>query len=625
MNANRRTLAASSIVDATIHPREPQLIVLPIPIPSIPIVAPIISPIIGGSTPSTSPVTTIPTNTLPSAQSTLPTTSPSAQPTPPSDQSTPPPAQSTVAPVTLPSAQPAPSVVQPITPSSSPVPNNVGVSNPTSVSTPLLASDGSTSPVPVLAVHSTGTLPGSTKQFGSSESSPTIGGGATPLSVTSIASPASIFTSEGGAGGAGTLSSSVGTLGSGTLGSATSDPSSFSHGAVVSSGDAPTSQVSLPTVSNSAGGSNTTSAGGSSSTATGNGPDPPSNSGSEKRHISRGTIIAIAVISIALLFGLLVLFVRRRSRARRTKRANTWWFSRKHTFQPYGDRNSTEVLIGSRSARGSFASTVDHPFHATLHDSDAPNIHPPPPMAELGRGNASSLPFAIQPSGQNFEFPDQRFSRGSIQSENSQYLFVNLRNSLEDHTPVPGRSFSPLRSFAFPKPPSPIGDRTVAHSRAPDFNGTLTAMMKRPNNFDSISSPFPATPSVPATSSLIGSDPFASNPLRDNDPFEDPQPDTAPATLREIIHRPYQRASEDEVTVSVGEYVHVLTTFDDGWAYVVKLPPMGSGGGDNEDISGGGKGLIPVDCLMEAGEDSPSFTASKRVSSYEDGPTFHAL
>ncbi|KIM41175.1 hypothetical protein M413DRAFT_39966, partial [Hebeloma cylindrosporum] len=110
----------------------------------------------------------------------------------------------------------------------------------------------------------------------------------------------------------------------------------------------------------------------------------------------------------------------------------------------------------------------------------------------------------------------------------------------------------------------------------------------------------------------------------DNDPFQDSQSVAAPATVNEIIRRPYQRALEDEVTVSVGEYVHVLMTFEDGWAYVVKVPPAGLGR-DSEDVLGGNKGLIPIDCLREPGEDLPTFIAAKRLSNYGDGETFTVL
>jgi len=35
-----------------------------------------------------------------------------------------------------------------------------------------------------------------------------------------------------------------------------------------------------------------------------------------------------------------------------------------------------------------------------------------------------------------------------------------------------------------------------------------------------------------------------------------------------------------------------------------------------EKLPSGGTGLIPVDCLREAGEDVPAFLAARRISSY---------
>lgn len=116
---------------------------------------------------------------------------------------------------------------------------------------------------------------------------------------------------------------------------------------------------------------------------------------------------------------------------------------------------------------------------------------------------------------------------------------------------------------------------------------------------------------------LIGNDFSVSDPFTDDDPFEDPQRPAVPAILKEIICHPFQRTRQDEVTVSVGECVHVLLTFDDGWVYVVKVPAPGSGGKDNEDVSGGIKGLIPIGCLREI--------AVQRISSYGNEATFTVL
>ena len=398
----------------------------------------------------------------------------------------------------------------------------------------------------------------------------------------------------------------------------TNDPSASVYGSVANASGAPQG-------SKNSGGTYTVGPGDPSSTVRGNDANNGATASSAaKGHISTGAVAAIVVVFIALFLALLILLLRRRSKARRHEQANIWWFSRKRTSQTYGDRNSAEIPpAGSRSARSSFATTFDHSFQAAL-STDAPIIPPLPPMAEVGRMNVSSLQVGIEPSHSNAEVSDKRFSIGSNHSESSQYLFVNLRNSLQ-LTPATGQTFSAAQSFAFPKPPSPVGDRTSAYSRPSSHHGTAAATIKRPNSNDSFFHSLPAMP-TPSAVALMNDDPFASDPFGDNNPFEDPQRPVAtamPATVfaeEEVIRRPFHRIREDELTVSVGEYVRILTTFDDGWAYVVKVPTPGSGGGDKDDDSAfDNKGLIPIDCLRGPGQDLPAFIASKRVSSYGEG------
>lgn len=73
----------------------------------------------------------------------------------------------------------------------------------------------------------------------------------------------------------------------------------------------------------------------------------------------------------------------------------------------------------------------------------------------------------------------------------------------------------------------------------------------------------------------------------------------------------------------VSECVHVLLTFDDEWVYVKVRHPV-----QVEEIAktfrGGIKGLIPICCLREPGEDL-AFIAAQRISSYGNEATFTAL
>ena len=68
----------------------------------------------------------------------------------------------------------------------------------------------------------------------------------------------------------------------------------------------------------------------------------------------------------------------------------------------------------------------------------------------------------------------------------------------------------------------------------------------------------------------------------------------------------------DEMAVHRGDVIRVLQAFDDGWVQVEKISVANAG-------TVGERGLIPIDCLREAGEALPSFLASKRVSSYYGG------
>jgi len=75
-----------------------------------------------------------------------------------------------------------------------------------------------------------------------------------------------------------------------------------------------------------------------------------------------------------------------------------------------------------------------------------------------------------------------------------------------------------------------------------------------------------------------------------------------------VIRRPFMPTMDDELAVLPGDQVRVMQAFDDGWAFVEKM--TGAGSDRNE------RGLIPVDCLREAGQALPAFLAQKRVSSY---------
>jgi hypothetical protein len=142
----------------------------------------------------------------------------------------------------------------------------------------------------------------------------------------------------------------------------------------------------------------------------------------------------------------------------------------------------------------------------------------------------------------------------------------------------------------FPKPPHGQGndDETDWLSRSPtsgitDLGRTLTSSSPSGN--------------VAGTSNTKPLANIATN------PFNDPATNTEFASV-ELIRRPFVPTLDDELAVIPGDSVSVVKVFDDGWAYVEKIG------------SAGARGLIPIDCMRDAGEDLPAFLASKRISSY---------
>ena len=459
--------------------------------------------------------------------------------------------------------------------------------------------------------------------------------GSTPNGTNTGNSPSGTTLSSSGPGTASTESQSGGESGSGSGALASSGAGAANAAAIPTgtNGSAGTTSGSQTISGHGSAGTHSVSGSGTGSTGSGNsasgagntdgGSVPGSETGAASKHgISGGAIAGIVICLLLLLLCAFVFLVRKRRKARRDERANIWWFTRKRNSQTYGDRFSKEIMPSNRSVRSSFATTVDR--SGTPRPASFQDIPPLPPMAEVGRSNGAAPKLVIEPSafyptlndGQN----DHRFSIGSGQSGDAQYLMVHHRDSVNPEspgTPMSVRPFSPSESFAFPKPPDPVGDRNSAYSR-PSSGGTFAVR----NSLRSIQLPssptsIPPTPALPGTAAVMMSpinkviDPFA-----DNNPFEDPvaaPPSTGSAgefAEIEFIRRPFYPTLPDEVAVRPDDPVRIIQAFDDGWALIEKVrmdQPMGS---DNV------KGLIPIDCLREPGQDLPSFYAAKRVSSY---------
>ncbi|EGN93782.1 hypothetical protein SERLA73DRAFT_188886 [Serpula lacrymans var. lacrymans S7.3] len=249
--------------------------------------------------------------------------------------------------------------------------------------------------------------------------------------------------------------------------------------------------------------------------------------------------------------------------------------------------------------------TTAVPFNSALV---TPNL---PPMAEVRERNSHLIPSASAAARRSSM--NSMMSNGS--DDNSQYLLAPDVNRIgqEVSTPMSVRPFSPSESFAFPKPPSQSGDAGPLSSDSASFSPrmlspkTSESTLVHPMN----SQPYamPAAVSIPT---LTRQTPSPTEPTPASNPFADPhsQPDPVAAAAEfaaiETICRPFAPTLEDELRVSPGDSVRILKVFDDGWTFVERV-------GSNED---GAKGLIPVDCLREAGQALPAFLAQKRVSSY---------
>ncbi|EIW81228.1 hypothetical protein CONPUDRAFT_56438 [Coniophora puteana RWD-64-598 SS2] len=156
------------------------------------------------------------------------------------------------------------------------------------------------------------------------------------------------------------------------------------------------------------------------------------------------------------------------------------------------------------------------------------------------------------------------------------------------------RPFSPTESFAFPKPPSAGGkSRPVSPSSSGSTFITANAATSPTPSFETAENPF-------------------------EDHVE--KPEFQPI---ETIRRPFTPSMEDELTVKPGDTVRIIKVFDDGWTFVEKL------GANPAERSERERGLIPVDCLREAGQPLPTFISEKRVSSYAganfEGPNYEEL
>lgn len=364
-----------------------------------------------------------------------------------------------------------------------------------------------------------------------------------------------------------------------------------------------------------------------SSTSTGVGSSPSdatptltTGAATSSHQLSLGAIAGIVVVCLLFLVGFIMLFVRRRSISRRLQRHKRWWFGANTTFDSFsivggsvGDSQSRgSPILNRASARSSFATNfdqglmfrIDSPTSLPNLDLGAFGTIPEfPPMAEVRERTSILFPSASAVARR--ESMNSMMSNGS--DPDNQYLIVgNDLNPPGPSSPMSVRPFSPSESFAFPKPPpcpnkgqcpssvSGISGRGLV---SPSSSATLVQIHSPPPIFNS-----DLLPSAPAASYLPPSASLTAIPGTSSDPFADPaQPEF------ETIRRPFTPTLDDEVSVAPGDQVLVMKVFDDGWALVEKQRGF---------LDHNERGLIPVDCLREAGQALPAFLAQKRVSSY---------
>lgn len=421
------------------------------------------------------------------------------------------------------------------------------------------------------------------------------------------------------------------------------------------------STVNGGTTSNGNGGNSSNGNNGSS----GNGNTTTSGSdASSSGKVSAGVIAAICVVVGLVLLFLFLFGLRRWHKKRRTQRLRDWADRSKKgglfMFGAFSEKPATAVsantvVAGSRSARSSFGTTIEHTrpfsplpaFDQTLSENTLFFTPLPSPTATGMQSATSVIPdmppvsipqtAIIRPPSRNssvFSIGSDSSHGSSRESNGAQYLSLPPMHpdNVPQLSPISVRPFSPSESWAFPKPPT--NPPTPPSTLRPLSGASAATEMPVP--------PIPVArpaelPSSPNTAGLR--DPFAdAQEIPDNDPFADPQltptllvpikgldipvqRPTSSGTMHttstaggsevslgvlDVIRRPFVPTLEDELAVKRGDQIRVLQCFDDGWAQIEKLET-------------GEAGLIPVDCLREAGEELPDFLAARRVSSYYGG------
>ena len=332
--------------------------------------------------------------------------------------------------------------------------------------------------------------------------------------------------------------------------------------------------------------------------------------------VSGGVIAAIGIVVGLVLLILFLIGLRRWRRQRQARRHSTWVEQgRRGAFAFLGggysekernikDGDGFNEKTGLRSARSSFATNIDH---------GVPQFPPLPDESDASLFYHSTttivpdLPAQAEPA-----HTTERNSTFSVGSEGSprdsgasQYLLMppiapdlhGVGIPPAQLSPISVRPFSPTESWAFPKPPTTTSPQmTTAGLRSSTettTEGQLPDAYYQEESEAGHDNPFEDFTEITST-----------EPSDERPPLE--------VGCLESIRRPFVPTLHDELAVYRGDEIRLLAMFDDGWVQVEKL-------------ADGEVGLIPVDCLREAGEELPSFLASRRVSSAYGGVTAQAL
>ena len=378
--------------------------------------------------------------------------------------------------------------------------------------------------------------------------------------------------------------------------------------------------------------------------------------------VSPGVIAAICIVVGLVLLFLFLFGLRRWHKKRRNQRLQAWadrskkggLFFGAFSEKPATAGSANSNVDGSRSVRSSFGTTIEHTrpfsplpaFDQSLSDNVFFSPFPSPGTSEAHTATSivPDMPPVSMPQAAVVRSPSRNSSVFSIGSDSThesgrdsngaQYLALPPMqpDNTTQLSPISVRPFSPSESWAFPKPPT--NPPTPSTTPRP-LSGTTAAELPVP--------PIPAA--RPGDTTPTPADAEAQNPFADSqevvakqDPFADPERTptmlavashvdvpvkrpTSSGTMRtvstaagseasmgilEVIRRPFVPTLGDELAVKRGDQIRVLQCFDDGWAQIEKLET-------------GETGLIPVDCLREAGEELPEFLAARRVSSYYGG------